>query len=196
VNLNDFLINNNSNSLFTRSTSTYSSPVVISSPENDASKAGDLYLSTATNSASLGLLGGTVTITLQISNQSTNKTMYVSRVSGSIDVPLNLLSSFSGNVKLVKGGTILSPTIINSINANFSSTNTSAMTSRSSTSEISGGTTFLAFQLDSGQFSIDFFGGILVPPGNSLAVSVNASLSLLGLLSTTVNIMWWEHESV
>ncbi|MGZ4161576.1 MAG: hypothetical protein ACXVNF_12395 [Neobacillus sp.] len=49
------------------------------------------------------------------------------------------------------------------------------------------------YQLAPGPFSQDYTGRIIVPPGSSLAVSVTASSSTVGLtITSAVNISWWE----
>lgn len=191
--VNNSIFNRSNDALYTQLTNTYSSPDVQSPTQSDASKSGNLYLATATNSASLGLLGGSVVITLSISNQSASKTVYLSSLSGGVSVPLSLLSSLSGTATLVKGGTISSPTTVVPVNANFTSTNTSAMTVRSSTSALSGGTTLYALPLVAGQFSFDYAGSLIIPPSNSIALTVSAALSVAGLLTTTANLSWWEY---
>jgi hypothetical protein len=35
-------------------------------------------------------------------------------------------------------------------------------------------------------------GNLVVPPNNSITVTLSASLSVLGVLGATANLMWWE----
>ncbi|RAV19314.1 hypothetical protein [Paenibacillus contaminans] len=189
---NHFAINTNNQPVYTLATNTFRSPDIIATQESDASKAGSMYMVSATNAVTLGLLGGSVVITLQIANNSGSKTMYVSGVTGGIGVPLNLLSSLSGSLSLVSGGTLTAPSAATPANANLSSPNTSAMTARSSTSASTGGASFMALPLITGMFVVSLSGQIIVPPTKVLTVTVSASLSVAGTLNNTVNIAWWE----
>jgi len=179
--------------VYTKLTNTYQSPGTIAAPDAGAATSGSEYAATATNSASLGILGGSVTIVLQIANPSgSGKTMYVSKIAGGTGVSLSLLSSFSATLAFAKGGTLSSPATVTPVNANFSSANTSAMTVRSSTSAASGATAFFSLPLVGGQVESDQGGAIVVPPNQSLTVTIAASLSVLGVLSATANVTWWE----
>ncbi|PEA53023.1 hypothetical protein CON64_20440 [Bacillus pseudomycoides] len=191
---NYYVFDNVNNPVSTKSINTFNNPSVVSSPENSASKSGVFFFTTATNSQSLGILGGSVIITLQISNPSgSGKTLYVSSISGGTGVSLSLLSSFTASMQLIQGGTLTSPTTLTPFNANLQSSNTSVMTARSSTSAVSGGTTFMNLPLQPGQFFIDYTGSIIVPPSKSISITINASLSVAGVLSTNANISWWEY---
>jgi hypothetical protein len=66
------------------------------------------------------------------------------------------------------------------------------MTARSSTSAPSGGTSVLSLPLVAGQVKIIQRGNLIVPPNNSITVTLSASLSVLGVLGATANLMWWE----
>ncbi len=100
---NNSVFDNLKSPLFTQLMNTYSSPGTVSPVESNSGKANNLYIATATNSVSFGLLGGHVTITIRIANQNAKKTIYVASISGGIGVPLNLLSSFTGNLNLIQG---------------------------------------------------------------------------------------------
>lgn len=190
---NDAVFDYQNQPLYILTTNTYASPGTVAPPDTGAAAAGSEYMATATNSQSLGVLGGTVIITLQISNPTgSGKTLYVSRITGGTGVSLNLLSSFSATLALTKGGTLSSPAAITPVNANFSSANTSAMTARSSLSAASGGTLFLSAPLSAGPFVSEQNGRLVVPPNQALTVTVSAALSVLGVLSATANVMWWE----
>jgi len=73
-----------------------------------------------------------------------------------------------------------------------SSANSSAMTARSSVSAASGGTLFLSAPLSAGPFVSEQNGRLVVPPNQALTVTVSAALSVLGVLSATASVMWWE----
>ncbi|ULL13146.1 hypothetical protein DVH26_00820 [Paenibacillus sp. H1-7] len=190
---NDSVFDPKNQPVFTRVTNTFHTPGTIAPPETGAGKSGSLFISTATNSQNLNLLGGTVTISLQVSNPGgSGKTVYVSSFSGGTGISLSLLSSFSATATLVRGGTLTSPSAVAKTNTNFTSSNTSVMNVNSSTAAVTGGTPFLTLPLVAGQFSIEETGRIVVPPGQSIAMTVSASLSVAGILSSIANITWWE----
>lgn len=190
---NNEVFNTSGNPIFTQMTNTYQSPGIISPPESNASLAGSLYNVNLSNSALVVLGLTSATISLMITNPvGSGKMIYVSRVMGSVGGS-SLLSSLSGSAVLVKSGTLTAPSTLTPSNNNFSSTNVSVVTAKSSVSTVSGGTTLLSFQLAPGPFSQDYTGRIIVPPGNSLAVSVTASSSTAGLtITSAANITWWE----
>ncbi|RKP47370.1 hypothetical protein D7Z26_24060 [Cohnella endophytica] len=190
---NDFVFDSSVQPVYTQMTNTYQTPGTIAPPDAGAAIAGSQYNATATTSATLGILGGSVIVTLQIANPSgSGKTLYVSQISGGTGILLSLLSSFSSTLTLIKGGTLSSPSTVTPVNGNFASANTSAMTARSSASAPTGGTTFLTLPLVAGQFDMEQTGRLVVPPNQTLTVSLSAALSVAGTLSTNLNITWWE----
>ncbi|MFU1795945.1 hypothetical protein ACM1RC_18950 [Paenibacillus azoreducens] len=189
---NHFVFDKSSRPVYTNLTNTYKSPGTVALPETGAGAAGNLYAASATNSATFAL-GGTVAITLQVANPAgSGKTLYVSRIAGGVTVALNLLSSFTGTLTLTKAGTLTSPTTLTPVNSNFASTNTSVMTVHSSTSAPTGGTAFFSIPLQAGPFLYDEAGGYVVPPGQTITMSVSGSLSVAGVVGTTADLVWWE----
>lgn len=182
-----------SNPVYTQMTNTYQSPGIVAPPESSASVAGRLFSVTASASATVVLTLISATITLMISNPAASgKTLYVSRITGSIGGS-SLLSSLAGSASVLKGGSLSSPSSLTPANNNFSSAQASAMTARSSTSAVSGGTTLLSFQLAPGPFSQEYAGRLIVPPGSAIALTVTSSSSTIGLTMTSAaNISWWE----
>jgi len=190
---NDYVFDEPNQPVYTNITNTYTSPGIVAPPETSAGATGNLYVVNAISSTSLGLLGGTVIITIQVSNPAgSGKTLYVSRETGGVNVALNLLSSFSGNLTLVKGGTLTSPTTLTPVNSNFASTRTSVMTARSSTAAVTGGTTFFSVPLQAGPFLYNENGRYVVPPGQTITMSVSASLTVAGVVGTSGDLVWWE----
>ncbi|MCR8631013.1 hypothetical protein [Paenibacillus radicis (ex Xue et al. 2023)] len=190
---NNNVYNLSNNPVYFLSTNTLSSPSIVAPPDNGAGQTGKLFVVTAINSTSLGLLGGSVIITLQANNGSgSGITMYLSSIVGGTSIALNLLSSFTATAAIIKGGTLTSPTTLTAVNTNFSSTNTSGLTIQSSTSAPSGGTPVSSFPLPPGMLSIPYNGGIVVPPGQSITVTISAALTVAGLLSSTATLQWWE----
>lgn len=190
---NDAVFDYKNQPVFNQQINTYRAPGAVAPPDASAASAGSEFIATATNSQSLGALGGSVIITVQLSNPNgSGRTLYLSRVSGGTGVSLSLLSSFSATMTIVKGGTLTSPSTIAATNANFASANASVMTARSSTSASTGGTPLVSMPLNAGPFDQTVAGGIVVPPNQAVTVTVSAALSVLGVLSATVNMVWWE----
>ncbi|NUU77174.1 hypothetical protein [Paenibacillus xylanilyticus] len=170
-----------------------STPGIVAPPENNAGSVGSLFNSGTTNSTTLGLLGGSVIVTVQLANPAgSGRTLYVSRFSGGITVSLNLLSSFSGSMILSANGTLASPSTLTPVNSNLSSTNISVAAVRFSTSAPSGATTLMTLALQAGPFSSNVFGSYVVPPGQSINLTVSGSLTVGGLLASTAYFAWWE----
>jgi len=179
--------------VYTSNTNTYISPGIVAPPENDAGNSGRLFNSGTTNSTTLGLLGGSVIATVQLSNPAgSGRTLYVSRLSGGITVSLNLLSSFSGSMNVSANGTLSSPSTLTAVNSNLSSTNTSVAIVRFSIAAPTGATTLMTMPLQAGPFSSSIFGSYVVPPGQAINLNVSGSLSVGGLLASTAYFAWWE----
>lgn len=139
---NQYVFNDNDQPLFVDMVNTFQSPDISAPPEISASKAAVLY-STNTSASSLVVLSLISAITsIRISNAAgSGKTVYISRISGSIGGS-SLLSAMSGSFTIVKGGTLTSPATLTPTNNNLGSAATSAMTVQSSTAAISGGRRF------------------------------------------------------
>ncbi|MEI2282968.1 hypothetical protein [Paenibacillus polysaccharolyticus] len=179
--------------VYTSNTNTYISPGIVAPPENNAGSTGNLYSAGSTNSTTLGLLGGSVTATLQLANPTgSGRTLYVSRLSGGITVALNLLSSFSGTLILTANGTLSSPSTLTAVNSNLSSSNTSVALVRFSTAAPSGATAIMSMPLQVGPFQSNEFGKYVIPPGQAINLSVTGSLTVAGLLASTTYFTWWE----
>jgi hypothetical protein len=175
---NFFVFNSQYNPLFTQLVNTYTTPSVETPPEGDAAKAGILYILTS-NSINVPIGQN---LLLQVSNPvGSGKTVYISSISGG--------ASAAATVTLYSGGTITGGTSPTPFNTNFSSTNSSVMTTKLNTGSL-GGTfnTFMSLLIASGLFILNANGGIIVPPGESLTVSVGT-----GSLTASGNITWWEY---
>lgn len=190
---NDHIFGSANKPLADRNVNTYQAPAIGAPPESSAGRAGALFTAGATNSTTLGLLGGSVISTVQITNPAgSGRNVYISRITGGINVALNLLSSFTGTLAIVRNGTLGSPALLTPVNTNFASSSTSLMTARSSNAASTGGTPVLSMPLAAGPFSFDEIGRFIVPPGQSYTLTVSGSLSVAGLLASTANVMWWE----
>ncbi|AZN38666.1 hypothetical protein [Paenibacillus albus] len=190
---NNSVFDQSNGKLFGQLVNTYAAPGVTAPPDNSATVAAREFITTFMTSSSLGILGGSVIASIQISNPSgSGRTLYVSRISGGVGISLSLLSSFNGSLTITRAGTISSPSTLTPFNTLFGSSATSAMTARSSTSAISGGTSFFTVPLNPGMFSFDYTGGLVVPENQSISITVSASLTVAGVLSSNANMSWWE----
>ncbi|WP_127531230.1 hypothetical protein [Paenibacillus kobensis] len=190
---NHFIFDQSNSSFYGRLKNSYIEPGIVAPPESNAAANDRSFISSATNSSSLGILGGTVTISLQISNPlGSGRTMYIAGIVGGVNVSLSLLSSFSASVTLYQGGTLSSPSTLTPFNAKFGSAAASSMTARSSTSAPSGATSFMSYAINPGLFEFPFQGSLVIPPNQIFTMNVSASLSVAGVLSTTATVMWWE----
>ncbi|WP_341279983.1 hypothetical protein [Paenibacillus sp. FSL H8-0537] len=147
----------------------------------------------AANSASLGLLGGTVNTSLQVVNPvGSGKRLFLDQVYCYISVALNLLSGFSGQLSILQGGSIGTSTSQTPANLVLGSSVASVTTAASSINTVSGGTTCQVYALYPGPFQIPLGGNIVVPPGQTITINVFGSLTLLGILGNGASVTWWE----
>ncbi|SDX95695.1 hypothetical protein [Paenibacillus sp. CF384] len=190
---NHFVFDQSNSKFYGQLTNTYVSPGIHAPPDYGATVSAREFAATYNNSASLSILGGSVTATIQISNpNASGRTLYVSRITGGVGVGLSLLSSFSGSLTMSRAATISSPSTLTPFNTQFGNSATSVMTARSSTSAASGGTAFLSVPLNPGMFSFDYVGGLIVPENQSISITVSSSLTVAGTLTSFANITWWE----
>ncbi|MUT65144.1 hypothetical protein [Paenibacillus sp. NEAU-GSW1] len=178
----------------TESVNGYADPGTAESTESAVSdQLSRLFSIQASNSASLGILGGSVNVSVRIDNPANSgRTLYLKKIIGNTSISLSLLSSFSGQVTALSGGTLTSPSTVVPANLHLGSSVTSVAATTSSTSAVSGGTTFVLYPLFPGGFGIDFNGSVNVPPGQTLSANVVGSLSVLGVLGTAIEVIWWE----
>ncbi|MBO7748812.1 hypothetical protein I8J29_32040 [Paenibacillus sp. MWE-103] len=190
---NQIVFDQSNGKFFGKLANTYAAPGIVAPPDYDAAAEAREFAVSFVTSSTLGLLGGSVTAAVQIANPAgSGRTLYVSRIAGGVGIALNLLSSFSDSVALARGGTIASPAALTPVNTRLGSGAASVMTARSSASAISGGTNFFACPINAGMFSADYGGALVVPPNQSLSMTVSASLSVAGILSCFANALWWE----
>lgn len=176
---NEAVFNQSSQPLYTEQVNTYIAPAIDSFPESDAALSGLLFsipfASTVTTAAPL---------VLQVSNPAgSGRTAYISRVAASTaasPVTLTLLRN------AVVSGSAVTP-----VNFNFGSAVTSVMTSRTATAAPTGGpATLVSLFLAPGPVIVEYNGRIIVPPGNSLTLSITIAS---GSSAATGNINWWEY---
>lgn len=191
---NDHIFNDSgtNNLIYSQVTNTIASPSAVALPSYSASLAGNVFSAFTSNSATLGILGGSVVTSLRMNNTSATKSAYIIRLAGGVGVGLNLLSSLSASYSIINGGALTSPSGVTAINNNLGSSNTSIMSITSSTSAVSGGTAMITTPVVGGPFIIDFDGAIIIPPSSTLSLTMNASLSVAGVLSVQTSAFWWE----
>lgn len=190
---NNSIFDQSNSNLFGKLVNTYAAPGIVAPPDMGAAGSAGEFVATFTTSSSLGLLGGAVVGAIQISNPSgSGKTLYVSNITGGVGISLSLLSSFSGSLTLTRAGTITSPSTLTPFNALFGSSTASVMTARSSTTAISGGTNFLSYPINPGMFSFNIGGGLVVPPNQTISITVSGALTVAGTLACFANMTWWE----
>ncbi|GMK41812.1 hypothetical protein PCCS19_48710 [Paenibacillus sp. CCS19] len=190
---NYFVFDQSNSSFYGQLTNDYAEPGVMSPADMDAAVNNREFITTASNSGSLGILGGTVIITLQISNPSgSGRTMYISSITGGINVSLSLLSSFSGSITMYSGGTLTSPSTLTPFSTKLGSGASSSMTARSSTAAPTGATTIMSYALTPGIFTLPFAGSLIVPPNQTLTINVSASLTVAGVMANTATVTYWE----
>lgn len=191
---NQSIFNRKNNALYGNIKNSYTLPGATHPPQTAISSATAGYFSTnAANSISLGLLGGSVNSSIRIANPSNSrKTVHISQINVYTNISLSLLSGFSGQVTLYSSGTLSSPAALTPANGLFGSTATSISAVTSSTSAVTGGTAFILYPLYPGPFQLNFSGELVVPAGQTFCVNIVGSLTLLGLMGTGVEVLWWE----
>lgn len=175
---NEAVFNQNNQPLYTEQVNTYVAPGIDSSPEAGAAMSGLLFgipfASTVTTSAPL---------VMQVSNPAgSGRTLYISRVIGSTgtaSVTLTLLRNAT------VGGSVITP-----LNYNFGSAAASVAVARTATAAPTGSPgTVMSMLLAIGPVIIDLDGRIVLPPGNSLTLTITIAS---GSTAATGTISWWE----
>ncbi|MFD0673323.1 hypothetical protein [Cohnella sp. GCM10027633] len=172
------IFNASNNPLYTQSTNTYLVPAIEGSPESDAAKSGQLYILSSGSVA----VGGGSSLLLQIANPNgSGKTVYVSSIMGGVTAAVTL--------NAFKGGTITGGTTPTPQNANFGSANASIATTRQNTGTLGGTPTNIAsVPLTAGMYQLQFAGGLVVPPNQTLTVTLGTTAS-----TSSAIITWWEY---
>ncbi|WP_127584473.1 hypothetical protein [Paenibacillus koleovorans] len=175
---NHSIFNSSNLPLYTYSTNTYVAPEIGNTPEGDAAKAGAFYILSSGNIS----VGGGSSLLLQAANAGgSGKTMYISRIVGGTTAAVVLTINSSGTIT---GGVTPTP-----FNTRFGSANTSVMTGRRNTGTLGGSpTVFWTAQLSAGLFSVEFRGGLIVPPGQTISITLGTTAS-----SSSINLSWWEY---
>lgn len=174
---NNNVYNTESKPLFVDQVNTYTDPGVGTLQEWDAAVSGILFVANTS-----GSISGAQNLLLQVSNPGgSGKTMYISRISGGISIAGAALT-------VLKGGTFTGTTVT-PVNFNLGSSGLSSMTSQRLAGTVGGSpVTLTTAVLTAGQYAVDYNGRIVIPPGNSITVSVG-----LGSATASINMTWWEY---
>ncbi|CAM3300423.1 hypothetical protein PALU110988_14630 [Paenibacillus lupini] len=191
---NNSIFDSSNRPLYGSSANSYSQPgSEIPVQSGTSQQAGGYFTISASNSLSLGLLGGSVNSSIRFANPlGSGKTIYLGQILGYTNISLSLLSSFSAQVTVYSGGTIAAPTTGTPDNLNLGSGTTSAAAVTTSINAVTGGTSFILYPLEPGPFSFSVGGGVAVPPGQTLTVNIVGALTVLGLLGVGIEVIWWE----
>ena len=162
--------------IYMQQNNTFTSPGIIGAPELDAAKNGVLFILSTGNIS----VGAGSTLLLQTANPNSSKRLYISRISGG--------TTAAAALRIASGGTITGGSTPTAFNALFGNVTTSVATNRSNTGTL-GGTpvTVMTLQLTSGMYLFDLDGGLIVPPNQSLSVTLGT-----GALTGSINLTWWE----
>ncbi|MFC5403511.1 hypothetical protein [Cohnella soli] len=172
------IFNKSNNPLYTQLTNTYLVPAIEGTPGGDAAKSGAFFILT-TGSVNVG--GGN-SLLLQITNPNgSGKTVYISGVMGGV--------SEAATITIEKNGTITGGTTPTPFNANFGSANTSIVTAKQNTGNLTGTpTTFTSVPLTAGMYELKFNGGIVVTANQTLSLTIGT-----GAITASANLTWWEY---
>lgn len=171
------VINTEQDPLYVAQINTFRAPGIDTSQEWQAAVNGILFGATASGSPT-----SAQNLLLQISNPAASgKTLYLSRITGSISIA-------GATLTILRGGTFSGITVTPS-NFNFGSANVSVMNVQRLAGTVAGSpVTLISAILAAGQFSGDYNGRIIVPPGNVLTTSIG-----LGAATASLNLGWWEY---
>jgi hypothetical protein len=136
-------------------------------------------------------------VVLVFENPATNtKTMYLENVSGGIEIdqgttPLEYQSTLHVDIR-TDPGAVSDGTAVTPVNRNLGSSNASTIIVNDSLSSQVSPSVLSLTNHPTGEFSLDFRGQIIVPPGRNLIVLVDADLAsdFTGQVVTTVT--WFE----
>ncbi|MEK3791417.1 hypothetical protein MKX42_06750 [Paenibacillus sp. FSL R7-0204] len=175
---NETVFNQNSQPLYTEQVNTYIAPGIDTLPEAGAAMSGLLF-----GIPFASTVGTSTPLVMQVANPGgSGRTLYISRIiasTGTASVTLTLLRNAT------VGGMAVTP-----VNYNFGSAVTSVSTARTATAAPTGSpATLMSMLLAIGPVILNMDGRIILPPGNSLTISVTIAS---GSTAATGNISWWE----
>ncbi|MEC0370380.1 hypothetical protein [Paenibacillus chibensis] len=171
------VFNRSTRPLYTQNVNTYASPVIGTEAGSGAASAGESFMLTSGSVS----VPASQSLLLQISNPSgSGKSVHVSRISGG--------ATAAAAVNVYSGGTITGGTTPTPQNNLFGSSIASVVAARQNNGTL-GGTPILYLNLPitTGIYSINLDGSLIVPPGQTLTVTLGT-----GALTASVNLTWWE----
>lgn len=171
------VFNQSNGPLYTRLTNTFSAPGIEASPDSGAAAAGSFFALTTNNT----LIPSNQNLILQILNAAgSGRTLRISSIMGGATAAATLV--------IYSGGTVTAGSTPVPVNTLLGNTNTSVVTTRQNTGTLGGTFTSLtSIPLTAGMYSLDLNGSIVVPPGQTLSVSVGT-----GNQTAAINLFWWE----
>ncbi|MBD8840763.1 MULTISPECIES: hypothetical protein [unclassified Paenibacillus] len=174
---NSNVFNQSNGPLFTQMTNTYAAPGIEASVDTGAAAAGSFFALTTNNIA----IPASQNLLLQILNATgSGRTVRIASLSGGTTAAATLV--------VYSGGTVTVGTTPVPVNTLLGNTNTSIVTTRQNTGTLGGTfTSLLSIPLTAGMYSLNLNGSILVPPGQSLSISLGT-----GSQTAAINLFWWE----
>ncbi|WFR63980.1 hypothetical protein P9222_07105 [Paenibacillus amylolyticus] len=174
---NSNIFNQSNGPLFTQLTNTYAAPGIEASVDAGAAAAGSFFALTTNNIA----IPASQNLLLQILNTAgSGRTVRIASLSGGTTAAATLV--------VYSGGTVTVGTTPVPVNTLLGNTNASIVTTRQNTGTLGGTfTSVLSIPLTAGIYALDLNGSIVVPPGQSLSISLGT-----GSQTAAINLFWWE----
>lgn len=171
------VFNQSNGSLFTQLTNTFAAPGIGATPDTGAAAAGSFFALTTNNT----ILPTNQNLLLQIVNAAgSERTVRIASLSGGATAAATLV--------LYAGGTVVGGSTPTPVNTLLGNSNTSIVTARQNTGTLTGApTSLLSIPLTAGLYALDLNGSIVVPPGQSLSISLG-----VGNQTGSINLFWWE----
>ncbi|WP_336762822.1 hypothetical protein [Paenibacillus sp. USHLN196] len=171
------VFNQSNGPLFTQLTNTFSAPGIEASPDSAAAAAGSFFALTTNNSS----IPSNQNLLLQVVNAvGSGRTLRISGLTGGTTAAATLV--------IYSGGTVTGGSTPVPVNTLLGNTNTSVVTTRQNTGTLGGAFTSLtSIPLTAGMYSLNLNGSIIVPPGQTLSISVGT-----GSQTGAINLFWWE----
>ncbi|WP_260985272.1 hypothetical protein [Paenibacillus xylanexedens] len=171
------VFNQSNGPLFTQLTNTFSAPGIEASAESGAAAAGSFFALTTNNT----LLPSNQNLLLQIINAAgSGRTIRISSILGGATAAATLV--------IYSGGTVAGSNAPVPINTLLGNVNASVVTTRQNTGTLGGAfTSLISIPLTAGMYMLDFNGALVVPPGQTLSISLGT-----GNQTGAINLSWWE----
>ncbi|WP_405131009.1 hypothetical protein MHB43_30705 [Paenibacillus sp. FSL H8-0317] len=171
------VFNQSNGPLFTQLINTFSAPGIEASPDSGAAAAGSFFALTTNNSS----IPSNQNLLLQVVNAAgSGRTLRISGLTGGTTAAATLV--------IYSGGTVTGGSTPVPVNTLLGNTNTSVVSTRQNTGTLGGAFTSLtSIPLTAGMYLLNLNGSIIVPPGQTLSISVGT-----GNQTAAINLFWWE----